>query len=350
MEMKDIEFTIIMPVYNSEKYLGESIKSILSQTYQSFQLLLIDDGSTDSSGKICDMFSKQHNNIAVYHKRNGGICSARNYGLERARGEYVYFMDNDDILKRNALEVMNQALKENNTDILMFGSCLTNIEKEEVTSTIDRVMEEFMTDTRAELREKIPVLLENGMLLCVWDKAYKTEFLIRSGVKFNPFFTHGGEDLDFNLQLIKQIPRLKNIQQVLYEYYIRDIQSTYRKFNDNVYVHSIRNLKALQDILTRFELKDSKGYIYMKYVEYRLRLLFMLGHSQINLKKKEKIQICKNELNNDGYSISFRSKALFYYLIYSRESFKKKILVTTCFLHLYRISIEMIDVFKRKKK
>lgn len=346
--MRDIEFTIIMPVYNSEKYLEESIKSILNQTYQSFELLLIDDGSTDCSGEICDKFAKEYHNIIVYHKENGGICSARNYGMERVRGEYVYFMDNDDILRNNALEIMNQALQGDvDSDILTFGSCLTNIEKGKITSTIDRVMEDFVCNIKAELRKKLPFLLENGMLLCVWDKVYKAEFLIHSGVRFNSFFTHGGEDLDFNLQLIKQVPRLKNIEEVLYEYYIRDVQSTYRKFNANVYAHAIRNLKTIQDISKMFEL-NNQGYIYTKYVEYRLRFLFMLGHAQANLKENEKIKILKKELDNDGYKNSFKIKALLFYIIHAKKSFKMKFLVATNFLHLYRMNIGMIKVFKRK--
>lgn len=348
--MSDVQFTIIMPVYNSERYIAKAVESILAQTYKSFQLILVDDGSTDNSSIICDEFARQYENIVVYHKKNGGICSARNYGMDKICGKYVYFMDNDDTLRKDALKIIKQALSEDEeTDILMFGSCLTNIEKGQITSTVNRVMGDFKCCSREDYRQKLLNLLQKGMLLCVWDKVYRTDFLMHAGVKFDSFFTHGGEDLDFNLQLIKQMPRLKNINQVLYEYYIRDIQSTYRKFNVNVYIHAIRNLNTIQDVMQIFDIKNT-DYLYGKYIEYRLRLLFMLQHSQADLDYKKKIKICRNEFGKDGYKPQFRIKALFYYIVKTKTSIQKKILVAINFMHMYRISFWMIDLFKRKQK
>jgi glycosyltransferase involved in cell wall biosynthesis len=88
--------SIIVPVYNTEKYLDQCIQSILSQTYTDFELLLIDDGSTDSSGAICDRYAEQDSRVRVFHKPNGGVSSARNLGLDNAKGEWVTFCDSDD--------------------------------------------------------------------------------------------------------------------------------------------------------------------------------------------------------------------------------------------------------------
>ena len=98
--------SIIIPVYNTEQYLAHCIESVLSQSYIDFELLLIDDGSTDESGAICDSFLESDNRIRVFHKENGGVSSARNVGLDNSNGEWVFFLDSDDLLPNEALEVL----------------------------------------------------------------------------------------------------------------------------------------------------------------------------------------------------------------------------------------------------
>ncbi|MTW38048.1 glycosyltransferase, partial [Streptococcus pneumoniae] len=88
--------SIVVPVYNVEKYLKKSIESVLNRTYQNIEILLVDDGSTDSSGKICESFSKVDPRIRVFHKENGGLSDARNFGIEQMKGQYVAFIDSDD--------------------------------------------------------------------------------------------------------------------------------------------------------------------------------------------------------------------------------------------------------------
>ena len=92
------KISVIVPVYKAEKYVGECIESILSQTYTDFELLLVDDGSPDKSGEICDYYAGKDPRIIVYHKENGGVSSARNYGIEHAVGEWICFVDSDDTI------------------------------------------------------------------------------------------------------------------------------------------------------------------------------------------------------------------------------------------------------------
>jgi glycosyltransferase involved in cell wall biosynthesis len=98
-----IRISIISPVYNVEKYIRESIESVIAQTFPNWELILIDDGSSDNSGKICDEYASQDTRITVIHKENGGVASARNLGMTHAKGEYVIFLDSDDLFKPNAL-------------------------------------------------------------------------------------------------------------------------------------------------------------------------------------------------------------------------------------------------------
>ena len=113
--------TVVIPVYNKEKYLCGSISSILSQTYENFELLLIDDGSTDNSPEICDEFTNKDARVRTIHKENGGVSSARNLGIESAEGSYITFLDADDELFPTALADMYFAAVENKADIAVGG-------------------------------------------------------------------------------------------------------------------------------------------------------------------------------------------------------------------------------------
>lgn len=116
-----VEFSIIVPVYNIENYITECIESIITQTYQNFELILVDDESTDKSGEICDMYAKMYSKIKVIHKKNGGLSSARNSGIDNSNGEYLMFIDGDDKLyKKDNLESLNSIIIQKKADIIFY--------------------------------------------------------------------------------------------------------------------------------------------------------------------------------------------------------------------------------------
>ncbi len=114
-----MKISIIMPVYNVSEYLPKAIDSVLKQTFTDFELLLIDDGSKDDSGKICDEYAKKDSRISVFHKENGGLSSARNYGIEQAKAELIGFIDSDDLISENMYERLYDSLTANNADMSM---------------------------------------------------------------------------------------------------------------------------------------------------------------------------------------------------------------------------------------
>lgn len=116
-----VDFSIIVPVYQSRKYLKRLVNSVLAQNYPSYELLLVDDGSSDGSENICDEFSKKYSQIKTIHKKNGGVSSARNEGIHRAEGEYVIFLDADDYIEKGLLAETNTAIKQRKPDVLVFG-------------------------------------------------------------------------------------------------------------------------------------------------------------------------------------------------------------------------------------
>ena len=112
--------SVIIPIYKVEEFIHECVESVLSQTYKDFEILLVDDGSTDSCGEICDDFSKSDNRIKVIHKQNGGLSDARNVGLSLARAEYIYFLDSDDWIENNLLECVLEKM-EKGYDMVVFN-------------------------------------------------------------------------------------------------------------------------------------------------------------------------------------------------------------------------------------
>lgn len=112
-----MKVSVIIPVYNVEKYLPRCIKSVLDQTYQDLEIILVDDGTKDNSGVMCDEFATKDNRIRVIHKENGGLSSARNAGIEIATGDAIFFLDSDDYISKECIEKMVSLMKENNADI-----------------------------------------------------------------------------------------------------------------------------------------------------------------------------------------------------------------------------------------
>lgn len=119
--MSNTLFSVIIPAYNAEAFLSRSVDSVLQQSYQNFELILVDDGSTDSSGSLCDRYAADHNNIRVVHKENGGLSSARNAGMAVMQGEYVLFLDADDYFDHTALETLAAVVQDHAPHIIDFG-------------------------------------------------------------------------------------------------------------------------------------------------------------------------------------------------------------------------------------
>lgn len=116
--MADILVSIVVPVYNVEIYLDDCLKSVLAQTYSNLEIILVDDGSTDNSGAMCDAYMKIDSRIQVFHQKNGGLSAARNFGMRHASGKYIYFLDSDDYIEKNAIEELVKVAEDECADVV----------------------------------------------------------------------------------------------------------------------------------------------------------------------------------------------------------------------------------------
>ena len=172
-------FSVIVPVYNVEKYLKDCVDSILSQTCADFELILVDDGSKDASPQICDDYAKKDSRVKVIHKENGGQTSARNKGLEVALGEYVVFIDSDDWVSENYLELFEKPIKEHGVDVVCCG--YAEVDGENV-KNVQINFESGYYDRASMEKEIFPVLIGGNVnktipsTLCA--KALKKELVV----------------------------------------------------------------------------------------------------------------------------------------------------------------------------
>lgn len=141
--MEDMMISVVIPVYNVEKYLTQCVDSVLAQTYKNWEAILVDDGATDGSGTICDEYAARHSRIRVIHRENGGLSAARNTGLAAAKGEYIYFLDSDDYIELNALERLLETAQREQADVVFFDGYVFFDQCEEDAS----VSEYFRNDT-----------------------------------------------------------------------------------------------------------------------------------------------------------------------------------------------------------
>lgn len=196
--MNDITFSIIVPCFNVQDYLEACIDSLLSQTYERFEVLLIDDGSTDSSPSICDRYGKQDERIKVFHKKNGGLSDARNFGLERAHGDYIIFVDSDDFIERDALETFELVLRKTYPEVLLtrltdyYGSDESNVQDEE--------MGDFFKDGALADRALLWEMTKSKSSWPVPKKILAKSFIDQHGLRFLKGYLH--EDVDWSSRVM----------------------------------------------------------------------------------------------------------------------------------------------------
>ena len=177
--------SIIVPVYKVEKYLKRCVMSLVNQTLKDMEIILVDDGSPDQSGKICDDLSKMDHRIQVIHKKNGGLSSARNAGIKIAQGKYIGFVDSDDDVELNMFECMVEAAEKYNADFLMSDYIRIINDKEKV--LVSKSLEEGLYGKKDVIEKIYPNLImgetvDYGPILSVWNCIYKKKFLDKNKI------------------------------------------------------------------------------------------------------------------------------------------------------------------------
>ncbi|UMB60335.1 glycosyltransferase [Lutibacter sp. A80] len=289
--------SVIVPVYNVEDYLHKCIDSIINQTFHHLEIILVNDGSTDTSAQICDNYAKKDTRIKVIHQSNAGVSVARNKGIEIAMGEYITFIDSDDFIEEDFIETLYTTSKKNNLDIV-----ISNFHKEQE-EIINERKSNFSTTKvfdRLEIQEKIiPFFLKEDGLNSCCNKIYKADLIKNNAINF-PIGITNGEDALFNLQCFNKATKVQFINYA--GYYYREVtgSATRNILNKDYFkialdVYNFKHVKAYKLTLSEIEATKLKS---IRFVTTIVSLIHIYLQSNAEIPFKQRFLYVKNMISN----------------------------------------------------
>ena len=224
----NVEISVIIPVYNSEKYLKRCIESVLKQSYTNFELILVNDGSEDHSGEICEKYREQDKRIKVIHQNNKGQAAARNIGVKLAKGKWVHFVDSDDCIHPQMLEILLNMVKKYSANISMCGT----IEAKEIPvdffEVIDVSSSKYMCELVCEHYLRDIITLGDKLYWIVWGKLIKKEIVEKYPFEENRIY----EDNAVVCKWLVEAKTVAIINYPLYFYYVNKLGTTKSAFSE----------------------------------------------------------------------------------------------------------------------
>lgn len=293
-----LKVSVIVPVYKVEKYLDRCIKSIINQTYSDLEIILVDDGTPDKSGFMCDAYSEKDNRIQVIHKENGGLSSARNAGLDIASGDYIVFIDSDDEIELNMVEKLVNAADYADVDFVMCDYIHILSDGREIKETT--ALEAGLYDKTKLVKDIFPNLImaesiEYGPILSVWHCMYKRCFLKDNNLRFAEDVKWSEDNLFNSIVGYKAQTFFYLKNEFLYKYYQNPgtITTSYRQGAWNVYKTMNNHLK---DYFLFKEDYDFGRQLQLHLIYYACNTIGMEGLAHTN--KKEAIHGVREILND----------------------------------------------------
>lgn len=295
---KDVLLTVVIPVYNVEKYLKRCIESILIQEWKNYDILLVDDGSTDSSPQICDDYAKVYDFISVIHKKNGGLSEARNTGISHAKGDYVYFPDSDDWLEPQTFKELADVLESQEFDIVSFN-------REFVKGEEDTIVSDPLVTQVYEGKDAFVQMLKHSYITgFANDKIYKKSLFIDNNISFPKGKYY--EDLGTNYKLFLSAKNVFATNQKYYHYLIDNPDSITQSWNEQKFSDMFEFYKDIfysdfvRSRLNQEELQTSQLY----YVNGLIHILASLYKSKLDKNYIDITNQVKQELLKHGVSLS----------------------------------------------
>lgn len=335
--------SVVLPIYNVEKYLNRCIKSVVNQTYSHLEIILVDDGSPDNCSKICDEWAKIDNRIKVVHKKNAGLGYARNTGIENATGEYICFFDSDDYIALDAIEKAYSLAVKEKSDMVVFGFCNVNSngklrkpvipKTEKVTYFGNEVQDVFLADL---IGPDVKNGIQTNLWMSAWASMYSLDRIKKTSWKFVSEREIISEDIYSLLQLYKYVGRVSVLSEALYFYCE----------NNNSLTHTYKPDRFEQ--IKNFYLEclivcDKCGYknvvrqrLTYPFLSNTIAALKMIVAS--NQSKKEKMNLLCNVINDNILQKVLSEISL------EREKKSRKILLTCMKMKWYRVCYILIEI------
>lgn len=320
-EQKNPAVSVVIPVYNVERFLAECVDSVLHQTMGDFEIILVDDGATDGSGRMCDEYALKDPRIRVIHQANGGLSAARNTGLDAARGEYVYFLDSDDYLVPDALEKLRAVAEKEKADVVFFDASVffTDCEPDPKVYRYERSRAYAAKNGRAllpelmdtdEYRTAVPLML------------LRRDYMARHGLRFRPGILH--EDQLFTFYVYHADGVIAHCHQELYARRMRPASimtgTSARRHYDSMY----EIYMELSGLYRNRTIRNEAGRRYLAQLTRAVLAKYrkLSGEDQAALAEQQE-KFKKNVLRNGGYrdmKLKIKCSAGFRNILYRAEN------------------------------
>lgn len=312
--MLEKKLSIVVPVYNVQSYIEKCIRSLEQQDIEAddYEILVIDDGSPDDSATIVERLQQEYSNIRLLHKSNGGLGSARNYGIKHAVGEYIMFVDSDDYIENNVFSIMLPELYEHNLDYLGYG--IFDIRGDDYRDGFENI------ERPKNIISGLEYIKNYQISISACTHILKTEIYRKNNIYFNEEIIH--EDYDFVLRMYQFCNRMKFIDLHVYNYVIKESGSITSIRNFEQYRYSLNSWQIIIESLNSYFSKLDDEYFYwakywinnFKYIalnsllsyplpvrdkkniffQFKLAGLFQIGNNHLNLKRKLRCIIYRN--------------------------------------------------------
>lgn len=338
---KEMLYSIIIPVYNVERYLKRCLDSVMKQSYRNIEIILVDDGSSDSSGVICDDFAKIDNRIVVIHKKNAGLGMARNTGIENSKGDYLLFVDSDDFISKDLIKDCDTELSKKKYDIICFDCA--EFENGRISySNNSSVRSKFYGDdvVNVFLREMI---YNKGNKKryhdSAWSKLYSKELINRTNFRFVSEREFISEDYYSHLILFCNVKSVLYLPIVYYFHCYNETSLTLsfdeRRFKKNIYQYN-QSLKKCDELGYSNDIK--KAIAFQTFGNFIGAMKQLVNNKKMSF--KEKIKVIRNVVNNPDCIVLFRN------LDTKEENFRRKLLIKS---FVRKMSLMIYVLFKLNK-
>lgn len=332
-----MKISIIVPIYNGEKYIEKTVSLLLLQPYHNIELILVNDGSTDNSLDICKRFEEMDSRVIVINRENAGISIARNSGLEIATGDYISFIDQDDEIVLNIYNVLIEAIQNN--DFVIAGKMTQLIDLSgTVIDKKEYVYKEKQIKNDIDILKLMLNSSRDSASLHLWNCLYRKEIIKDSHLLFNNHLKFGHEDTLFNIQYISCCRNIHIIDQIVYKYYRRKSTSTSLKKNEK-YLKDFSEYsnEVCYSIFSHYTNESYKSMVYTYLFRLGINLMIQYGEDKKDLKSivsicNEKTGVCK--INKEAID----SKTYYYFL---------KIINDVILKEQYEIANWLIKAIKR---
>ena len=295
--MDNIKVSVIIPVYNSEKYLKQCLDSVVNQTLKNIEIIVVNDGSTDNSLQIIQEYVNKYSNVKLINKQNEGCYKARNIGLEVADGEYIAFLDSDDYIESNMYEKLYLKAKQTNADIVSSNYYISQDDKLKLV--------DFSSSVALLEKSNNKVIGAKNIILdaIIWSRIFKKQMLFEKNIKFHSDI-YMADDAFFHIITMLNAEKIVYISDILYTYRISRKDSITSSYNERNF-DCIKVAKKIMD----YAITNNMEHFMPQVVAYVLRLN-ILGYNRIGrfYKKEYFEQMCKFV---DDYSISSKTKIAF---------------------------------------